>query len=198
VKQIGYIASETGAITKYDPKVHAVSRPAPQAGPLTKAQRATLFFKALRVANSLLHKVGFTTVADCGHSGFCIEMGGFILEMMVKDAPKVAHVTSYPGYTYDSDRVTAKVEHIAGTGCVIQITGSFRRTGTLPPTLVTVRDDSEDPTKEAFRNILIAAQDLIQKDPVLSEKILKNIAKMDMDVEYNSLMASDCAALPPS
>ena len=190
MKQIAFIAGAGGEVVRYDPAVHSVKE---AVAPLSKAQRATIFFKALRMANEFLHHIGFTTVADVGHSGFCIEMGGFILEMRVMDSPKMAYVTSYANYTYDPKKINAKVTNIAtgadGTDYVIRITGSHSKIGTLPPTIVSVRKDSPDVLKEAFRGILLTAQDLIAVDPKLLSKIKSIMAKQDADLEFNRILS---------
>jgi hypothetical protein len=198
-KEIGFIASESGAVVKYDPKIHAVQQSVPPAGPLTKHQRATLYFKALRAANALLREVGFHTVADVGHSGFCIEMDGFILEMMVKEPPRLAHVTSYPGYEYDPKKINAKVTMACPTEdneYVIQVIASYRR-GTMPPFYIVVAKDSPDVLKEAFRSILFAARDFIQKDPNLMAKIQAAMANRDLDKDLERLSAADKFLPPP-
>ena len=200
MKQIGFIASADGAIVKYDPAVHAVQKTKPGAGPLTRHQRATLYFKALRTASALLQEVGFRAVADVGHTGFCIEMDEMILEMMVKEAPQMAHVTSYPGYEYDPKKINAKVTFAApveGNDYTIQVTASYRRTGTLTPIFVVVRQDSPDVLKEAFMGILGTARTLIQRDPQLMAKIQVALAHRDLEKDLDRLSGADAAALPP-
>lgn len=194
VKKIGFIASETGAVVKYDPAIHAVKEAPKPAGPLTRHQRATLYFKALRFADALLREVGFYTVADLGHSGFVIEMDNFILEAVVKEAPQVAHVTSYPGYQYDPKKINAKVEMmvpVEGRDYVIQMSASYPRTGTTLPTFVVIRQDSPDVLKEAFMGILTTARDFIQKDPNLMAKIQAAMAQRDLERDLERLQSDD-------
>ena len=200
VKQIGFIASSNGTIVKYDPKIHAVREPAQPSGPLTRHQLATLYFKALRAASALLREVGFQTVADVGHSGFCIEMDRFILEMMVKEAPRLAYVTSYPGYVYNPERVTARVEMAScpgdGNDYVIQVIASYPR-GTLAPHFVMIRQDSPDVLKEAFMGILTAARTFISRDPRLMAKIQAALAKRNLEKDLERLSQEDARQLPP-
>lgn len=194
VKKIGFIASETGAVVKYDPAIHGLKEAPKPAGPLTRHQRATLYFKALRFADALLREVGFYTVADLGHSGFVIEMDRFILEAVVKEAPQVAHVTSYPGYQYDPKKINAKVEMmvpVEGRDYVIQMSASYPRTGTTLPTFVVIRQDSPDVLKEAFMGILTTARDFIQKDPNLMAKIQAAMAQRDLERDLERLQSDD-------
>jgi len=200
VKQIGFIANQDGAVVKYDPRIHAVREPAQPPGPLTRHQRATLYFKALRAASALLREVGFQTVADVGHSGFCIEMDRFILEMMVKEAPRLAYVTSYPGYVYDPQNVTARVEMAScptdSNDYVIQVVASYPR-GTFAPRYVMIRQNSPDVLREAFMGILAVARTFISKDPHLMAKIQAALARRDLEKDLDRLSREDARQLPP-
>ncbi|MBV5344655.1 MAG: hypothetical protein JZU63_03510, partial [Rhodoferax sp.] len=197
-KEIGFIASENGAVVKYDPSIHAVQKAKPPAGPLTVHQRATLYFKAVRCVNSLLQEVGFKPIAEIGHSGFSLEMDNFLLEMVVKEPPNVAHVTSYPGYQYDPKKVTAKVEMMCptdGKDYVIQVTSSTPKRGTALR-FVVMRKDSPDLLKEAFMNALMTARDLISSDKALMDKIQAALGRRDIEKDYERIQSSDSAHSP--
>lgn len=191
MKKIGFVVGPEGAVVKYEPqKVQEAAKPA---APLTRHQRATLYFKALRYASSLLREVGFRTVADCGNAGFSIEMDRFLLEMMVVEPPRMAHVTSYPGYEYDPDKITAKVTMVCpteGNEYVIRAIGTHNQWSACPVFIV-VRPDSQDPLKEAFVSVLKTARDLIARDPKLLAKIQEALSRRDIEREFERLRAND-------
>lgn len=170
-----------------------VQRTSQPSGPLTRHRRATIYFKAMRMANKFLHEVGFHTVADCGHAGFSIELGYFMLEMMVKEPPMMAHVTSYPGYTYDPNKVTAKVtiNRITDTNdYVIQAIATINW-NTINPIYIVVPQDAPDVLKAAFMSILLTARDLLRKDPATLAKIQEAMTRRDVERDYDRLLADE-------
>ncbi len=171
-------------------------------GPLTKHQRATVYFKALRYAKSILCSVGFQEEADVGHTGFSISMQGFLLEMVCKEPPPMAHVTSHESYKYDPEQINAKVTMMTpgdGKDYVIQVIATPPNQWSANPVFIVVRPDSPDLLKEAFVNILLSARDALRKCPHLMQKIQEALKKVNLDVELEKLKAQDDAqALPPN
>jgi hypothetical protein len=191
MREADFSVSSEGAVVEYEPQAVQTGQ---RGGPLTRHQRATIYFKALRLANKLLQSVGFHAVVDCGHRGFSLEQDGFMLEMMVKEAPQMAHVTSYPGYVYDPDKITAKVTMAcpAPPGeYVIQAIASQPSTGTLPPVFITVRPDAKDVLKETFMSILSTAHLLISKNWALADKIKNKLRERRLDEEFEQLSLQD-------
>lgn len=169
-------------------------QPQPPAKALTRHQRATVYFKALRYVRSLLNSVGFRDEADVGHSGFCIAMDGFILEMVVKEPPMMAHVTSYPGYEYDPKKINAKVTMMVpteGRDYVVQVIATTSDMMTQMPVFIVMRQDSPDLLRETFVNCLMSARDLMRKDPKILAKIQAALAKKDIERELEMLKAQD-------
>lgn len=188
-----------GTVAKYDPQVHAVQKSMPPVEPMTRHQRATLYFRALRALRDLLCEVGFSPTADLGHSGFSLEMDRFILEMVVKEAPRMAYVTSSHGYVYDSKKVNASVTMacpVEPGEYAIQITASYLK-GTPPPLFVVARNDSPDVFREAFFSALSAAQDFIARQPGLSAKIKAGLTTRDLSRDLDRF-GSDGDLLPPT
>lgn len=193
MRQIGFIAGKDGEIVKYDPKVHIV-RGILKAAPLTRHQRATLYFKALRYVESLLTEVGFRPIADPGHGAFTLEMGNFMLEMTVQQAPRVAHVTSYPGYVYDPEKVTAKVSMACPTDprdYVIRAIATLPNLRTCQPVYIVVDKDSTDVLKDSFMSILRAAHTLIQMDAATLRRIKEVIARRNIEKDFERLRSQD-------
>lgn len=169
---------------------------------MTRHQRATVYFKAVRFVKSFLVAVGFREEADVGHSGFSISMDNFCLEMMVKEAPNMAHVTSFEGYEYDPKKINAKVTFMSPGGpgeYVIQIITTLPNGMTQMPTYATVSPESGDVLREAFINCLMTARDQMRKCPQIMAKIQAALAKRDIEAELRRMEAEDdTKALPPS
>src|SRR5208337_749399 len=110
MRQIGFIAGQDGAVVKYDPKLHA-AQTVPQPKALTRHQRATLYFKAVRYIEKLFREVGFSPITQASHGSFTMELDNFILDMTVRESSSmpIAHVTSYSDYEYDPSQVKAKI-----------------------------------------------------------------------------------------
>jgi hypothetical protein len=186
-KKIGFVVSPGGEVVKYQ-----------GAARLTRHQRATLYFKALRIAKALLQEVGFRAITDCGHAGFTIEMDHFLLEVMVQEPPQIAHVTSYQGYSYDPRKVTAKVTMMLPTenrDYVIRAMATVRGM-TLNPVFIVVGQDSSDLLKEAVMNVLLTTRDFMSRDPALLAKIKAGLASRDLERDYERLAQADVT--PPS
>lgn len=192
-KKIGYVGSSDGSVIKYDPKAHApAERPK-----LTRHQRATLYFKAVRFIEKLFRDVGFTHVTPDSHGNFVLELGGardgfghsFVIEMKVEQPPPMAHVTSYPGYAYDSKQINAKVTFgSVGSGApgeyVIRVIGTTPGMKTLRPVYVVVSPDSVNPLREAFMSALMAAHELIKHDPATLERIKAALASRNLNRDF--------------
>jgi hypothetical protein len=184
-----FIGAADGSVVKYEPVRVQAHKPT---APLTRHQRATLYFKAVRCAGQLLQEVGFCPLADCGPTAFSLEFGHFLLEMAVKEAPRVAHVTSYPGYVYDPERIRAQVTMLtpgAGQEYVIQAVGTFRGR-TLAPVFIVVRPDSPDPLREAFVNVLLTTRDLLSRDPALLARIQEALSRRDLNQDLDRLRSN--------
>lgn len=191
MKKIGFIAGQDGSVVKYEPPT-AVSKK------LTKHQRATLYFKAVRVIDKFLQKVGFTSVTVPIHGCFVSELGGFVLEMKVEQPPRMAYITSYPGYVYDPNKVTAKVTY-AGVGAggeyVIRVIAMLPNMKTCLPIYVTVSPESTDPLREAFMSSLAAARELIGRDRVTLERIQAAMASRDVRKDFEEINQQDDEAI---
>ena len=188
MQRIGFIASQDGAVVKYDPRVHAAQTvPKPKA--LTRHQRATLYFKALRCIERLFKEVGFNPITLESHTAFIIELGNFILEMSVQQPPPMAHVTSYAGYQYDSEKIRAKVTAMPiGTSpgeYVIRVVATLPNMRTCMPVYVVVNKDSNDPLREAFMSALASAKNLIQRDPATLRRIQEALARRDLHKDFD-------------
>jgi hypothetical protein len=195
----GFIGSSDGSMVRYEPKAPEQKKPA-QA--LTRHQRATVCFKAVRFAKELLKSVGFREEAEVGHAGFTMSIDGFLLEVMVKEPPQMAHVTSYPGYQYDPKKINAKVTMACPTengDYVIQLISTPPNSWTSLPVFIVVRQDSPDLLKEAFVNTLLSTRDALQKCPHIMAKVQAALAKRDIDKELEKMKAQDePQALPPT
>jgi hypothetical protein len=187
----GFIGGSDGSMVRYEPKAPERQKPA-QA--LTRHQRVTIYYKAARYAKELLKSVGFREEADVGHSGFIISMDQFLLEVMVKEPPQMARVTSYAGYEYDPKKINAQVTMMCPTenrDYVIQVMATPPNGWSSLPVFIVVRQDSPDLLKEAFVNILMSARDALRKSPHIMMKIQAALAKKDIDKELEKLMAQD-------
>lgn len=191
MKQIGFIASTDGQVVKYDASLHA---PKPKAQPLTRHQRATLYFKAVRSISKLFREVGFEPVTLDSHSAFTLELGEFMLEMSVQIPPRMAHVTSFPGYVYDSKKVTAKVTSVSPAEpgeYVIRVIATLPNMRTCMPVYVVVKPDAQNPMKEAFMSALAAAKELIEKDPNTLRKIQQAMRQRDIEKDFEKFNSED-------
>ena len=194
MRQIGFIAGQDGAVVKYDPKLHA-AQTTPKQRALTRHQRATQYFKALRYIEMLFKEVGFNPITLESHSSFTIELGDFILEMSVVQPPPMAHVTSYPGYSYDSERISAKVTNMT-TGAapgeyVIRVIGTLPNMRTCEPIYAVMNQTSADPLRDAFMNALTAAKDLIRRDPATLRRIQTVLAKRNIEKDFERFRTAD-------
>lgn len=192
MRQIGFIAAQDGQIVKYDPNVHA---PKPRQ-PLTRHQRATLYFKAVRYIHRLFNEVGFKDMTQDSHTAFTAELGKFILDITVKESQqmRIAYVTSYPGYVYDKEAIRAKVTgySVGEHGeYVIQLGAVLPNLHSVPPVYVVIDKDSGDPLKEAFLNTLAAAKQLIQRDPETMRKIQAALAARNLDKDFQKFSSED-------
>lgn len=199
MKQIGFVAAENGQIVKYDPKLHAPKAP-PKS--LTRHQRATLYFKAVRYIRELFKEVGFRQMTVEGHDAFTAELGSFILDMSVKESEsmRIAHVTSYPGYRYDSEKITAKVIHhqVGDHGeYVIQIGAVLPNMRSCRPIYVVVDKNSADPLREGFMSALAAAKQLIELDPPTMRKIQQAMASRNLEKDFDRFSSQDDARQLP-
>jgi hypothetical protein len=186
----GYIAGEGGEVVKYDPKIHAVKRPQV----LTRHQRATIYFKALRYAETLFKEVGFYPVADPGHGAFVLELGNFMLEMVVQEAPQIAYVTSYPGYQYDPKKINAKVTMMvpAERGeYVIRAIATLPNLQTCDPVFIVVDKDSPNVLRDAFMNIVRSAHSLIRRDPATLRRIQQAMASRNLEKDFERFSSED-------
>lgn len=193
MRQIAFIAGRDGAVVKYDPKIHA-AQAVPKPKVLTRHQRATLYFKALRYIEQLFKEVGFHPITLESHSAFTIELGDFILEMSVAQPPPMAHVTSYPGYVYDSEKIMAKVTMmpVSSPGeYVIRVIGTLPNMRTCVPIYAVVDKNSADPLKDAFMNALTAAKDLIRRDPATLRRIQAAMARRNIEKDFERFRSSD-------
>jgi hypothetical protein len=190
MRRIGFIAGEHG-IVKYDPKQHApVFADKPKA--LTVHQRATLYFKALRYISTLFKEVGFKSIGEDSHTWFTLEMGQFILDMKVEKPPMMAHVTSYPGYVYDPNKIAAKVTNLSPAPpgeYVIRVTAAINMHFDRP-TYVVVDKDSVDPLRDAFKSALAAAASFIEKDRKTFDKIRAAMAERDLEKDFERFQES--------
>jgi hypothetical protein len=194
MKQIGFIAGQDGAVVKYDPKLHAAAAPKAPSLPLTRHQRATLYFKALRYIEALFRDVGFHPITLDSHTAFTIELGDFILEMSAQIPPPMAHITSYPGYRYDSEQINAKVTSLSPGQpgeYVIRVIATLPNLRTLAPVYVVIDKDSADPLRDAFMSALASAKSLIQRDPATLAKIQAVMAKRDLAKDFDRFRAQD-------
>lgn len=190
MKQIGFIASQDGQVVKYDASVHA---PKPKQS-LTRHQRATLYFKAVRYISKLFREVGFEPVTLDSHSAFTLELGDFMLEMSVQVPPPMAHVTSFPGYVYDNKKITAKVTSVSPAApgeYVIRVIATLPNMRTCMPVYVVVRPDAETPMKDAFMSALAAAKDLIEKDPNTMRKIQQAMRQRDIEKDFEKFNSEE-------
>lgn len=199
MKQIGFIASETGAVVKYNAQAPAQSvENKPKA--LTKYQRSTLYFKALRYAEALLREVGFTAITESSHGAFSVELGNFLLEMRVQESPRVAHVTSFEGYQYDPEKINAKVTMLMPVEkgeFVIRVIATLPNFKTCEPMYIVVPKDSANPLQEAFSNIVRAAHFFISKDPSTLNKIGEAIKKRDLAEDLKRLAGAESVPQVP-
>jgi len=192
MRQIGFIAAQDGQVVKYDASLHS---PKPRQ-PLTRHQRATLYFKAVRFIHRLFQEVGFRDITLENHSSFTAELGRFILDITVKESNSmpIAHVTSYPGYTYDPETIRAKVtgyslgEH---GEYVIQVGAVLPNMRSSLPTFVVIDKDSPNPLKDAFMNTLAAAKQLIQQDPETLRKIQAALASRNLEKDFEKFSSED-------
>ncbi len=193
MRQIGFIAAQDGAVVKYDPKQHA---PAPKPKPLTRHQRATLYFKAVRYIEKLFREVGFVPITQYSHGSFTVELGNFILDMTVRESNSmpIAHVTSYVDYEFDPNVIKAKVTRM-GVGAageyIIQVGAMLPNMRTTLPVFVVVDKNSTDPMREAFMSALTAARDLIRKDPDTLAKIQAAMAKRNIEKDFERFRNDD-------
>lgn len=192
MRQIGFIAAENGQVVKYDASIHA---PKPRQV-LTRHQRATLYFKAVRYIHKLFTEVGFRDMTQESHSSFTAELGRFILDITVKESQslRIAHVTSFPGYAYDPERIRAKVtgysvgehgEYVIQVGAVLPNLRSTR------PVYVVIDKDSANPLKDAFMNVLAATKQLIEQDPETMRKIREALAGRNLDKDFEKFSSED-------
>lgn len=199
MRQIGFVAAADGQVVKYDPKLHA---PTPRQA-LTRHQRATLYFKAVRYIHRLFNEVGFRDMTQDSHTTFTAELGKFILDISVKESQqmRIAYVTSYSGYAYDPEVIRAKVvRHSVGEHgeYVIQLGAVLPNLHSVPPVYVVIDKDSVDPLKEAFMNTLAAAKQLIQRDPETMRKIQQALAARNLDKDFQKFSSEDEGRqLPP-
>ncbi len=186
-------------MVRYEPKAPEQKKPA-QA--LTRHQRATVYFKAVRYAKELLKSVGFYEEAEVGHAGFTMSIDGFLLEVMVKEPPRMAHVTSHEHYQYDPKKINAKVTMSCPTengDYVIQLISTPPNSWTSLPVFIVVRQDSPDLLKEAFVNILLSTRDALRKCPHIMAKVQAALAKRDIEKDLEKMKAQDePQALPPT
>lgn len=200
MREIGFVAGQDGQVVKYDAKVHA---PKPRQ-PLTRHQRATLYFKAVRFIHRLFQEVGFRDITQENHTSFTAELGNFILDITVKESNSmpIAHVTSYPGYTYDTETIRAKVTgySIGQFGeYVIQVGAVLPNQRSTLPTFVVIDRDSTDPLKDAFMSTLAAAKQLIQQDPETMRKIQQAMAARNLEKDFQKFSSEDDSRqLPPA
>jgi hypothetical protein len=161
-------------ITRYQPeKLQSASR-STSSQELTRHQRATLYFKAIRMVHTLLSEIGFQDAILPSHTAWSMDFYGFNLEVAVTQPPQMARVTSYPGYVYDPEKITAKVEMFTPGEpgeYVIRIIGMGEDGWTMEPMLVIVRKDSPDPLRESFVSVLHAIHELIRRRPALMARI---------------------------
>lgn len=188
-----FIASQGGEIVKYDPKVHAPKAPA---APLSRHQRATLYFKALRYIQALFREVGFTPITQESHGSFTIELGRFILDMTVREPSSmpVAHVTSYAGYEYDPNGIKAKVTRmdVGDPGeYVIQVGAVLPNQRSCRPIYVVVDKNSADPLRDAFMSALTSASDFIRRDPDTLKKIQTAMAARNLNADFEKFKNQD-------
>jgi len=176
-------------ITKYEGKN---LQPPPNASKpaLTKHQRATLYFKAVRMIHTLLSEIGFQDAILPSHTAWSMDFHGFNLEVVVSECPRMARVTSYPGYQYDPEKITAKVENIMPVEpgeYVIRITGVEETGWSTVPLFVVVRKDSDDPVREAFVSVLHSIHDMLRTRPNIMAKIKEAMRHRDVQKEFDRL-----------
>lgn len=184
MKKIGFIADTGGQVVKYEPQKAQPDHPAQ---PMTRHQRATIYFKALRYAETLLKEVGFRPVTLPSHGNFVLELGNFVLEMTTKEAPNVAYVTSYVGYEYDPKKINAKVVMacpVEPGEYVIRAIATLPNMRTLDPIYITVNKDADDILKDAFFNVIRTAHALIQKDPATMNRIREAMASRNLETDF--------------
>jgi hypothetical protein len=191
MKQIGFIASTDGQVVKYDASLHA---PKPKPQPLTRHQRATLYFKAVRYISKLFREVGFEPVTLDSHTAFTLELGDFMLEMCVQQPPPMAHVTSFPGYVYSDKKINAKVTSAtpAAPGeYVIRVIATLPNMRTCLPVYVVVGADAQSPMKEAFMSALAAAKELIEKDPNTMRRIQQALKERNIEKDFEKFNSEE-------
>lgn len=205
MKQIGFIAAGDGSVVKYDASLHAAKS---KANPLGRHQRATLYFKAMRCVSGLLKEVGFRSLCQDSTAAITLEMGNngreFILELTAQVPPPMAHVTSYPGYVYDPNKVAAKVTSVGVSDSgeyVIRVVAMLSNMKTQLPIYVVVEKDSVDPLREAFMGILTSVRELVGKDPTVLSKIQEAMASRNLEADFKRFrenVEKDELNLPPS
>jgi hypothetical protein len=137
-------------------------------------RRATLYFKALRLVHDLLAKTGFQDEIPPSHTAWSMGLGGFNLEAAVVNPGNVVHVTSYPGYVYNPDEVTAKVERcdIADPGeYTVRLIGLDPRGRSTVPVFVVINKDSPEPLREAVMTMLFAIENMLKTRPEILERM---------------------------
>lgn len=192
MQKIGFIAGNDGAVVKYDPKLHAAVSPKL----LSRHQRATLYFKAVRYIRELFKEVGFKEITRESHGSFTIELGSFILDMTVRESKslRIVHVTSYPGYVYDSNKINAKItQHSVGDHgeYVIQVGAVLPSMKSCTPIYVVIDKNSDNPLREAFMSALASAKQLIEKDPATLSKIQSALAGRNLNSDFERFSQQD-------
>lgn len=130
-------------------------------------QKVTQMFRGLRMAEKFLAGAGFTTNA-WAHNVFGAVYGKLMLEAKVTEPDRVAHVTSYAGYRYDSEKVTAKIttmRDLVKDSHIVRITLSKVDGASLPPIFLSIRD-STDPARETFLGIMTVLRNFAREHNV--------------------------------
>lgn len=189
--------NESGGLSKYSPQAPQARQQGVQQSnskALTRHQRATVYFQAVRYAKEILKSVGFREEAEVGHAGFTMSIDQFLLEVMVKEPPLMAHVTSHADYQYDPKKINAKVTMSCPTengDYVIQLISTPPNGWTSMPVFIVVRQDSPDLLKEAFVNILLSTREALRKCPHIMAKVQAAMAKKDIEKELETMKAQD-------
>lgn len=131
-------------------------QPTKSAGKPSRFCRITQMFRGLRMAEKLLAEAGFIT-NSWAHDVFGALREKLMVEVKVTETPRTAHVTSYVGYTYDSEKINAKITHLqdlVGDTHIVRIIFSKVDGPSASPIYLTIRKDSDDPAKETFIGVM--------------------------------------------
>lgn len=155
-KQIGWIASQEGTVTKYTP-------PAKVAAPKTRTERHAQYRQGLQHVLKLMTEAGFYCNAmEQSTTALSFQRGKLMFDVSLREPGNIAYVTSHVGY--DPKKGNARIitaADVVDSDYLVQVIASKEGGSSTMPVYIPLPKSLTEPAKYVAVNVVKTMQTMV-------------------------------------